>query len=68
MNAMNDFLNDPRVASEITPEIRVYLETNMPFEGTSLDHQVGHWIGVTVAALQLLDKAHERIRELEVRN
>lgn len=62
---MSGVFDDPQVASLITPEIQAFLETNMPGEGTSLDYQVWHWTGVTAAVLVSLNKAHQRIRELE---
>ena len=63
---------DARVADIVTPEILAFLEANQPPADTSPDLQIGHWMGVTAAALgtitetrKQLAHAQQRIRELE---
>jgi len=59
MSGMGDFLKHPAVASQITPEIRDFLEANQPPEITSPEHQVGHWVGVTICVLKELAKLRD---------
>lgn len=58
-------LNDSRITGCVSPEIIAFLEAFQPAPDTSPDFQVGHWMGVTAAVCQELDRAMRRVRELE---
>lgn len=62
---MSSMFDDPRVTSEVSPEVLVFLETNMPADGAEKDYQIGHWMGVLACVLTELAQSRQRIRELE---
>ena len=59
------FFTDPRVTEHLSPEVLVFLQTNQPLQASPLEHQIGHWMGVTATVLTALADARQRIRELE---
>lgn len=64
--------NDPRIADHVSPEVLAFIQNNQPAEDTTKDFQIGHWIAVAIAALNVvntqseeLSQARQQIHELE---
>ncbi|GGJ20547.1 hypothetical protein [Paenarthrobacter histidinolovorans] len=62
---MSAFLDDPRVAEHLDPEVLAYLKANQPPADATADVEAGHWIAHTVALLQQVRDLKQRVRELE---